>query len=324
MPSVKKPDEIRNLLEGPVNSIPTTFLPNGQLDWEGIGRIIDIGIASGSKVSLLTYGDSQFEFLSDEEVAQLTRFLVDRVAGRALTVAATRRWPDDRAVQFAEYCRSWGADVLMVLPPEQAQPQGKIIQYRKVAQVMPLMLVGCPPYEILDELLDAPNICTFKEDGTLEYAKATVHRYGDRWKFMTGGGLWRNFAQWPCGIRAFFCYPSSFAPHIAQSYWRAFQDWRRQNGPDHHYSNRRTLLGSGHRCGRRRPSCVAHCTGTQWHCLALVASAYGHGHGRGGGENRCRLGCHWADKSPLRRETLLPRISSRHKSTWGPRGGDST
>ena len=224
MPSVKKPDEIRNLLEGPVNSIPTTFLPNGQLDWEGIGRIIDVGIASGSKVSLLTYGDSQFEFLSDEEVAQLTRFLVDRVAGRALTVAATRRWPDDRAVQFAEYCRSWGADLLMVLPPEQAQSQGKVVQYRKVAQVMPLMLVGCPPYEILDELLDAPNICTFKEDGTLEYAKATMHRYGDRWKFMTGGGLWRNFAQWPCGIRAFFCYPSSFAPHIAQSYWRAFQD----------------------------------------------------------------------------------------------------
>ena len=88
---------------------------------------------------------------------------------------------------------------------------------------MPLMLVGYPDYAILDALLDVPNICTFKEDGTLEYAKATMHRYGDYWKFMTGGGLWRNYTQWPFGVSAFFCYPSSFAPHVAQRWWQACQ-----------------------------------------------------------------------------------------------------
>lgn len=223
MPPAKNPEEIKTLLEGPVNSIPTTFLPDGQLDWEGIGNIIEVGIAGGSAVSLLTYGDSQFEFLSDDEVAQLTRFMVDRVDHRALTVAATRRWPDDKAVQFAEYCRDLGADVLMVLPSDHASPLGKTAHYRKIAAVMPLMLVGYPSYEILDALLDVPNICTFKEDGTLEYATATMHRYGDRWKFMTGGGLWRNYAQWPYGVSAFFCYPSSFAADIATRYWQAFQ-----------------------------------------------------------------------------------------------------
>ena len=224
MPPVKNPEEIKTQLEGPVNSIPTTFLPDGQLDWQGIGHIIDIGIAGGSNVSLLTYGDSQFDFLSDEEVAQLTRFLIDRVDHRALTVAATRRWPDDKAVQFAEYCRDVGADLLMVLPSDQTQPIGKIVHYRKVAEIMPLMLVGCPAYEILDELLDVPNICCFKEDGSLEYAKAAIHRYGDHWKFMTGGGLWRNYTQWPFGVRAFFCYPSSFAPHVAARWWQALQE----------------------------------------------------------------------------------------------------
>ena len=223
MSPVKTPDEINAQLAGPVNSIPTTFLPDGQLDWEGIGNTIDTGISGGSAVSLLTYGDSQYDFLSDEEVAQLTRFLVDRVNHRVLTVAATRRWPDAKAVQFAEYCRDLGADVLMVLPSDHAPPKGKIAHYRKIAAVMPLMLVGYPDYEILDALLDVPNICTFKEDGSLEYAKATIRRYGDRWKFMTGGGLWRNYTQWPFGVSAFFCYPSSFAPHVAQRYWQAFQ-----------------------------------------------------------------------------------------------------
>ena len=224
MPSSKVPEEIKTHLEGPVNSIPTTFLPDGELDWEGISRIIEVGIASGSTVSLLTYGDSQFDFLADDEVGQLTRFLIDRVDGRALTVAATRRWPDAKAVHFAEYCRELGADLLMVLPSDNALPQGKIGHYQKIAEIMPLMLVGYPTYDILDALLDTPNICTFKEDGTLEYAKATMHRYGDRWKFMTGGGLWRNYAQWPFGVSAFMSYPSSFAPHVAQRWWQAFKE----------------------------------------------------------------------------------------------------
>ena len=122
MPPAKNPEEIKAQLEGPVNSIPTPFLSGGELDWEGIANIIETGISGGSQVSLLTYGDSQFDFLSDDEVTQLTRFLVDRVDGRALTVAATRRWPDAKAVQFAEYCRAAGADLLMVLPSDQTQP----------------------------------------------------------------------------------------------------------------------------------------------------------------------------------------------------------
>ena len=224
MPASKTIDEIKTQLEGPVNSIPTPFLPNGQIDWLGIGNIIDIGITGGSGVSLLTYGDSQFEFLSDDEVVQLTRFLVDRVDRRGLTVAATRRWPDDKAVQFAEYCRDLGVDVLMVLPSDHASPAGKIAQHRKIAEVMPQMLVGYPTCEILDELLDVPNICCFKEDGSLEYAKTTTHRYSDHWKFLTGGGLWRNYTQWPLGVRAFFSYPSSFAPQIAERWWHALQE----------------------------------------------------------------------------------------------------
>ena len=111
----------------------------------------------------------------------------------------------------------------MALPSEHASPQGKVTQYKKVSEVLPMMLVGYPPYEILDELVDEPNICCFKEDGTLEYAAETMRRYSDRWKFMTGGGLWRNYTQWPWSP-AFFCFFSSFAPHVAKRYWNAYQE----------------------------------------------------------------------------------------------------
>ena len=77
----KSPDEIRNLLKGPVTSIPTPFLSNGDIDWDGVDNIIEIGIGGGSGVILLTAGDSQYFCLSEDEIAQLTQFTIERTAG---------------------------------------------------------------------------------------------------------------------------------------------------------------------------------------------------------------------------------------------------
>jgi dihydrodipicolinate synthase/N-acetylneuraminate lyase len=223
MPGEDSPlKQIRSMVEGPVNSIPTPFKRDGAIDWDGVAAIVERGIVGGSRVSLLTYGDSQFDFLSDDEVCELTRFVVERVNGRALIVAATRRWPDDRAVEFAHFSKRVGADVLMVLPSDFAGSAGRIQHYRGVAAVMPMMLVGCPGYDILDALLDVPEICTFKEDGTEAYAVETMRRYGDQWVFVTGGQLWRHYTQWPFGCRAYFCWLAALAPSVSQRYWSAF------------------------------------------------------------------------------------------------------
>ena len=213
----RSPDDIRAAIDGPINSMPTTFLADGGLDWQGIGRIVDVGIDGGSGVSLLTVGDSQLELLTDDEVEELTRFLVERVAGRALTVAAAKRGPTARTVEFARFCRDVGVDALMVLPSQFATPAGTVELYIEVAAVMPVMLVGMPDHALLDQIVDEPNICCFKEDGTLDYAVTTQAKYGHRWAFLTGGGLWRNYTQWPW-CRAFFCFFSCFAPHVARAY----------------------------------------------------------------------------------------------------------
>lgn len=225
MSKTTNPSEIKDRLEGPVNSFPTPFLRNGEVDWKGIRNVIEIGIGGGSAVSLLTYGNSQFDFLSDDEVAQLTRVLVEQAKGRALTVAANRRWWTGKNIEFARYCRELGVDVLMLLPPTQATAvKGLVEYYRTVAELMPVMIVGAPSYELLDGLVGIPNICCFKEDGSEAYAVKTMARYGERWKFMTGGGLWRNYTQWPFGCRAFMDVFLTFAPQISQRYWKAFQD----------------------------------------------------------------------------------------------------
>lgn len=217
--------ELRSQIRGPVNSIPTTFTREGEIDWPGVRNIIETGITGGSNVSLLTAGDSQFDFLSDQEVAELTKVLVEQTAGRAVTVAATKRWWTGQSLEFARYCRDIGVDMLMMLPSAHARTAaGLVAWYKAVAEVIPVMLVGYPAHEILDGLLDEPRICAFKEDGTMDYALDTMIRYAGRWEFITGGSYRRHLTQWPYGCRAFFSWASSFAPQVAERYWRALQN----------------------------------------------------------------------------------------------------
>ena len=216
--------ELRARVRGPVNSIYTTFTRDGDLDWPGIRTMIDIGIAGGSEVCLLTFGDSQLDFLSDAEVAELTRVVVEQCAGRALTVAATKRWSQRQTLEYARYCRELGVDLLMMLPSDHAlSAAGKIVWYKAAAREIPVMLVGFPTYDILDGVVDEPRICAFKEDGTLDYSLGMMIRYPGQWAYMTGGMYRRHLAQWPYGCHSFFSWASTIAPAIANRYWTAVQ-----------------------------------------------------------------------------------------------------
>jgi dihydrodipicolinate synthase/N-acetylneuraminate lyase len=216
------PDEIRTRLRGPVASIPTPFQADGEIDFDGVANIIETTLAGGSEVILLTVGDSQFFFMTDAEIATLTRFVIDRTARRALTVAATGPWATRQAVPFAELCRDLGADVVMSLPPGMmtAGP-GVVEHYRALARVMPVMIVGAPEVSVLEQLLDEPAICCFKEDGSEGYAISLQQRFGRRWTVMTGGGLYRHLFEWPFGVEAFMDWTTACAPQIGAAYWAA-------------------------------------------------------------------------------------------------------
>lgn len=218
------PDDIRARLLGPVASIPTPFTANGDIHFNGVANIIDTAIAGGSEVILLTVGDSQFFFLTEAEIAELTRFTIEYTAGRALTVAATGAWATRQALAFAEYCRELGADVVMSLAPAMmtAGP-GLVEHYRQLAAVMPVMVVGAPDPSVVEQLVNEPNICCFKEDGSEDYAIKLLQHHGRRWRIMTGGGLYRHLLEWPFGARAFMDWSTSFLPQIGCQYWDALQ-----------------------------------------------------------------------------------------------------
>lgn len=218
------PDEIRARLFGPVASIPTPFDARGEIHWDGVANIIETALAGGSEVILLTAGDSQFFFLTEEEIAELTRFVIERTARRALTVAATGPWATRQALPFAACCRDLGVDVVMSLAPAlMTTGAGLVAHYQRLAEVMPVMVVGAPEMSVVDALVNEPNICCFKEDGSEAYAIALLQQHGRRWRIMTGGSLYRHLFQWPFGARAFMDWSTSFAPNVGRQFWQALR-----------------------------------------------------------------------------------------------------
>jgi dihydrodipicolinate synthase/N-acetylneuraminate lyase len=221
----KSPAEVRAGLVGPVNSIPVTFTREGELDWDGIANMVELGFAGPrgeQTATMLTVGDSQLMFMSDEEVAQLHRFVAQRVRGRGVLIGATGRWWTPKVNQFAELCRDCGVDVLMALPNEHAAQDAVGVEgfYRGIAAVMPTMIVGVPPQIVLERLSNEPNVCCFKEDGSAEYALHAIMRFGARYTVVTGGCHWRFLAQYPYGVRAYMDWLAPLAPHRSAQFWR--------------------------------------------------------------------------------------------------------
>ena len=109
-------DEVRALLDGPVNSLPTIFTESGEIDWDGTRAVIDKSLEGNCNVIMLTWGDSLISLLTDDEVAELHRVVAEHVNGRALTIACDNQWGLNKAVEFGRYVRGLGFDLYMVRP----------------------------------------------------------------------------------------------------------------------------------------------------------------------------------------------------------------
>ncbi len=220
-------DEIRARIKGPVSSFPTPFTRDGDIDARAVHRIVEASIAGGSDIILLTYGDSLFTILTDDDVARLTRLVVEATAGRALVVAADRMWWTGKALEFGAFCRDLGVDILMLRPPDWAgspTPESLAEHYAAVSRVVPVMPVGMPPFRTLEILAETDaRIVAFKEDMSMDYAFRVVGLYGDRWPMIAGGGKARHLMLWAAGVKASFSIYVRMAPGVTRAYWKALE-----------------------------------------------------------------------------------------------------
>lgn len=227
--------EIREALTGPFASICTPFCRDGSIDFASLRNLIDFLVDAGSKTMLLTPGDSLYTILTDEEIAEVTRVVVEHTAGRAMVVAAGNEWATPKAVEFAQYACTAGADVLMVAPPDwgaSCTPETLVEYYAAAAEHMPVMVVTASlsrrptdfALEVLRMLMEGVDgVVALKDDICGEFARRAGLLLHEHWATFSGGTKQNHMNMLPYGCDGYMSVFVSFKPEIAHNYWNAIQ-----------------------------------------------------------------------------------------------------
>ena len=104
-------------LKGVLPIAPTPFHDNGDLDLDGMRRVLDCMIDQGvDGICILANYSEQF-VLSDEERDRLLRISTEHVAGRAPVIATISHFSTRIAAERARAAAAAGAVMVMMMPP---------------------------------------------------------------------------------------------------------------------------------------------------------------------------------------------------------------
>jgi 4-hydroxy-tetrahydrodipicolinate synthase len=147
---------------------------------------------------------------------------VEAVGGRVPLVAGVSEFTTSRAVEYARDAEKIGVDALMLLPAMVYVPTAEelVAHFRAVAEAtsLPIMLYNNPPayrvnvsFEVLDQLIDIPNIVAVKESAPDPRRFTDIHnRFGDRFTVMAGlddvalEGMMLGASGWVSGLTSAF------------------------------------------------------------------------------------------------------------------------
>jgi len=233
-PPPMPPDQFNRLLRGPMLSFPTTYDKNFEVDYAPVRRMIDRAADAGIKVFTLTSGNNQYDQLSYDEIKALTRVVVESVAGRGVTIAATGPWWTGKVIDYARFAESVGASAVQVSMSSLGDEDSQMEHFKAVAKATRLALVvhGQPSLGLMKRLLTIESIVAFKEEFTTDYTVPLYEQFGERLNIFAGGTKARFLAYEPYGMHAYYSLFSTCVPTVAMRFWAAVQNRDTQQARD--------------------------------------------------------------------------------------------
>ena len=104
-------------LEGVFSVLPTPFQPNGDLDLDGLKRVIDLFIGAGVNGLTALGVTSEVARMNDHERVQVLETVVTHVNGRVPVVAGATADGVRTCIAYARTARETGASAVMISPP---------------------------------------------------------------------------------------------------------------------------------------------------------------------------------------------------------------
>ena len=129
---------------------PTPFHPNGEVDYDGMKRVLDCMIDQGvDGICILANFSEQF-LITDAEREALSRLSLEHVAERVPVIVTISHYATHIVLQRAHLSKELGAAMVMMMPPYhgallKGTPDQTFEQFAKVGEVgIPIMIQDAP------------------------------------------------------------------------------------------------------------------------------------------------------------------------------------
>ncbi len=224
-PDSVSPTDLKSRIRGPILSLPTMYTSDLKVDYASTERMADKAVKAGVRVFGLTAGNNQYDRLSYAEIKQLTKTMVDAVAGRGVTIAATGPWWTGSAVDYARYAESVGADAIQLLNPAYGDDEHRFQHYQQVAEATRLGIVvhGAVTLPFVKRLMAIDKIVAMKAEFTVTQTANFYEALKGRWNIFQGGQKSNFLAYVPYGMQAYYSTFASFSPETAMEFWQLYQ-----------------------------------------------------------------------------------------------------
>lgn len=185
-------------LTGIYAPIVTPFDTEENIHYPVLDQLIDYLLQNG--ISGLVPGGTTGEVyaLSEAERLELFTFVHQKAAGKCTLIAGTNAGSTREVIRYSQAAEKMGYDALMVAVPPYSRPNQRelLAHYRAVAESvnLPIVLYNFPwragtevGYEVMDGLLDLPNIIGIKEASSdMSRVYEFQLRYGERYQMICG------------------------------------------------------------------------------------------------------------------------------------------
>jgi 4-hydroxy-tetrahydrodipicolinate synthase len=210
------------LWQGVYPAATTQFAEDLSIDADATQQVQSALVDDGVDGLILLGTCGENNSLEFDEKRSVLKGAVEAVGGRVPLIAGVSEFTTKRAIEYARDAEKIGVDALMLLPAMVYVPTTEelIAHFRAVAEAtsLPIMLYNNPPayrvsvsFEVLDGLIDIPNIVAVKESAPDPRRFTDVYnRFGDRFTVMAGlddvalEGLMLGASGWVSGLTSAF------------------------------------------------------------------------------------------------------------------------
>lgn len=231
-------DDLRERIRGPVYPILPAFNDDESLDFDATAQYVEYLNSFNVQALMVTAGTSRFNLLSNDEISQLNRTVVEANKGQAVVIVANPMiGPTSQAIAFAQEAEEMGADAMLLYNPERYYGDDPLYDYFSAiarstktgvmihANPMRHAAGGAAQYsvDVCRRLAELDNFIGMKEEhGDADHRYKLATHLGDKLVFIVAGKAMRMFTGcFLFGVQAYLVSVGSFKPQIEEDFYAA-------------------------------------------------------------------------------------------------------